>query len=133
TQVASIIAATQNNNKGIAGVAPNVRVVPVKVCTALNTCPGFYIWQGLEWLKLRGISVVNMSFGGADTASRSNSQAAMDYLDGYEHVILVASAGNDGQNGIAWPASYSRVIAVGGTDKNGLLSPQSNYGPGLGL
>lgn len=38
THVAGIIAATMNNGKGVAGVAPNVTIMPVKVCNRFGSC-----------------------------------------------------------------------------------------------
>lgn len=49
THVAGIIAATMNNKKGVVGVAPNVTVMPVKVCNAYGSCYTSDIADGIRW------------------------------------------------------------------------------------
>jgi len=64
THVAGIAAADTNNNEGIAGVAWNCRLLPVKVLD--DEGDGFYSWiaDGIRWAADEGADVISMSFGG---------------------------------------------------------------------
>lgn len=135
TEVASIIAASTNNGIGIAGIAPNVHVVPVKACveafpgSGSTLCPDRVLEEALNWAAneagLGAIDVVNLSVSGPD------NNPVIDYhlarLEQYD-AITVAAAGNDGAS-VYFPARSSHVVAVAGTAPNGGRDPNSNYGP----
>lgn len=136
TSMAAIIGASIDNDKGIAGVAPNVHIVPVKACesnSGLFSCLSNYVIPALSWVAseaLAGrIDVLNMSFGGS-------ANTAIEYYLGIIRnagVIVSASAGNSGTALLDYPASSPNVVAVGGTLPDGTRHPQSSYGAGLGV
>jgi thermitase len=126
THVAGIAAAETDNAAGIAGVAWNCKVLPVKV--ADETGDGYYSWiiDGITWATDHGADVINLSMGG-------------DYADGfledackyaYDHgVVVVAAAGNNGTS-VLYPAAYDAyVLAVAATDYNDTLASFSSSGP----
>ena len=140
TMVGTIIAATINNGVGIAGVAPLVHIVPVKMCTnsLLNDCTPAGLSQGLEWVATSvingsAIRVVNISLG--FDSPDSNSQYWLSVLDSLG-VIVVASSGNNGDASdpsVRFPANDPLVVAVGGVLANGQRRDFSSYGPELDL
>jgi subtilisin family serine protease len=136
TRVASIIAATSNNGSGIAGIASNVRIVPVKACypspfnSEVPECTGPLVEEALIWVQNQpNIDVVNMSLGGpSDQGAYIDDE--IEFLD-HNGVIVVASSGNAGDDDVYWPARVEKVVAVGGTYPDGSRHPYSNYGSDL--
>ncbi len=138
THVAGIIAAATNNATGVAGIAPGVKVVPIKVIGAYTGTTSDFI-DGLEYAADLGVDVANMSLGStaADIGSGGVAlmQAAVDYARS-KGVVLVAATGNNAAsssynpaNGIYYPAACTGVIAVGATGRYDGLAEYSNYGP----
>jgi thermitase len=125
TWVAGIAAAETNNNEGIAGVAWNCKVLPVKVIDAEGN--GYYdeMIEGIIWAADNGAKVINISAGGDadDPALKAACKYAYD-----KNVVVVAAAGNDGTS-VAFPAAYDDyVIAVAATDYNDEPASFSNPG-----
>lgn len=126
TMVAGVAAAETNNNEGVAGVAWNCRVLPVKVMDSDGT--GLYSWiiEGIVWAVDNGASVINLSIGG--TASDPALEAAVKYAFDND-VVVIASAGNDAE-AVLFPAAYDDYcLAVGATDYNDTSVSWSNFGP----
>ena len=136
THVAGTIAARTNNATGVAGIAFNAKVQPVRV---LGKCGGYTsdIADGIIWASGGTVSglptnatpsrVINMSLGGAG-ACDTTSQNAINSARSRGTVVVVA-AGNENQNASnSNPANCSGVIAVAATDRNGGRAYYSNYG-----
>ncbi len=105
-------------------VAPQARIMPVKVFTGDGLTSLSVIVQGIYWAVDNGASVLNMSFSAVD--SSRELRRAIDYaLD--RGVICVASVGNEGEQTIVYPAGY-QTIGVGSTDNLLRRSSFSNYG-----
>jgi subtilisin family serine protease len=126
TWVAGIAAAETNNSQGIAGVAWNCKVLPVKVADAEGN--GYYdaLIEGLIWAADNGAKVISISLGGDadDPALKDACKYAFD-----KKVVVVAAAGNDGVS-VLYPAAYDDyVIAVAATDYNDEHASFSNPGP----
>ena len=126
TFVAGIAAAETNNNQGIAGVAWNAKILPVKVLDDEGN--GYYdaLIEAIVWAVDNGAKVLNLSLGGEEADSAL--EAACRYA--FEHnVIVVAAAGNE-YGPVAYPAAYDDyVLAVGATDYDDLVADFSNTGP----
>jgi subtilisin family serine protease len=114
THVAGIAAAKTNNSEGIAGVAWNCRILPVKVLDEDGS--GLYSWiiDGIRWAADNGAHVINLSLGG--TGDSDALRAAIGYAVS-QGVICVASAGNEGE-GVLFPAAYESCMAVSATNYN---------------
>ena len=113
THVAGTIAQTTNNNVGVAGVAHNAKIMPVKVLDKSGS--GFHSWiaDGVKYAADNGAKVISLSLGGPSSNTMKDAIA-------YAHskgVIIIAAAGNDGLGGPAsYPAAYDDyVIAVAAT------------------
>ena len=136
THVAGTIAAIANNNEGIAGVAPEAKIVPVRV---LGACGGFDsdITDGIIWAaggSVRGVpanqnpaQVINMSIGSEGTCTTPYRQAIAQ-ANTRGSIVVVAAGNNSFDASKSSPGNCEDVINVGATDKNGKRSYFSNYG-----
>lgn len=115
THVAGTIAATIDNGMGIAGVAPQAQIIPVKVLTDQGTGNAGTVAEGIIWATNAGADIINMSLGG--TIPSAASEIAVRYAV-ERGVVVVAAAGNSGTFGspLSYPASYPGVLAVGATN-----------------
>lgn len=130
TAVAGVAASQGNNASGIAGMAWNVKIMPVKISES-GTSDDVILSQGIVYAVDHGADVINISFGGPQGSSTMASAVSYALSHG---VVVVASAGNSGPgSGISYPAAYSSVISVGATDSNDNVASFSSTGPGLVL
>jgi thermitase len=125
THVSGTIAATLNNNKGVTGVAPNVYILAVKVCSAGGSCPYSAIANGIIYAAQRGAKVINLSLGGSPSLT---VQSAVAYAWN-AGVLLACAAGNGGPGPTTYPAAYSQCLAVAATDQNDQRASFSQYAP----
>jgi serine protease len=102
THVAGTIAQNTNNAYGVAGVAYNARIMPIKVLDYTGNGFDDDIVEGIYQAVANGADVINMSIGfpgsgdGAVPCSEiAGLNAALDYAHA-QGVVLVAAAGNDG-------------------------------------
>ncbi|MFF1382229.1 S8 family serine peptidase [Arthrobacter sp. NPDC058288] len=136
TQVAGIIAATTNNGMGLAGVAPEAKILPVR---ALGPCGGYLsdITDGIIWAAGGSIAglpsnptparVINLSLGATQPCS-ATFQNAVDFAYG-TGAAVVAAAGNENMlASSSSPANCQNVISVAAVSRGGYLAPYSNYG-----
>lgn len=125
THVAGIIAAEVNNGKGIAGAAPNARLLNVKVADDDGHVKASVAARGIIWAVDNGARVINMSL--VIPASTPALKEAVDYAWS-RGVVIVAAAGNTGSQMPTYPASFPDVVAVGATGMSGDLWEKSNRG-----
>jgi len=136
THTAGTIAEMTNNSIGMAGVAHNAKVLPVRV---LGRCGGYTsdIADAIIWASggtVAGVpananpaEVINMSLGGGG-ACDTVTQAAINTAVANGTVVVV-SAGNSNANAANYsPASCANVITVGATGIKGARAYYSNYG-----
>jgi type VII secretion-associated serine protease mycosin len=127
THVAGTIAALAGNGVGIAGVAPEAKILPIRALGANGS--GFMsdVATGLVYAADHGAQVVNMSIGS------SSQVGAVSTAIGYARskgVVVVAAAGNYRTSGspTTYPAADAGVIAVASTDSADRYSSFSNQG-----
>jgi thermitase len=132
THVAGTIAAAMNNltgtpaeAEGVAGVAPNARLLAYKVCRADGTCDDFAIQQAIARAIADGANVINMSLG-QSAYSQSLDDAVQDAWNA--GLVIVAGAGNDGVTAPFYPAAFDNVISVAAFDADHRRASFSNYG-----
>jgi thermitase len=125
THVAGIIAATANNRVGIAGIAPNCRLLNVKVADDKGMVWSSAAAKGIIWATDRGARIINMSL--AIPTTTPVLEEAVNYALS-KGVVFIAAAGTTGPSVPTYPASCSNVIAVAATDINGSLWEKSNHG-----
>ncbi|MFE3496720.1 S8 family serine peptidase [Streptomyces sp. NPDC059175] len=137
THVAGTIAASANNGKGIAGIAYNAKIQPVRV---LGKCGGSSadIADAITWASggsVPGVpanptpaKVINMSLGGASSTCPSVYQKAINGAVSRGTTVVVA-AGNSNANASGFtPANCANIINVASTSREGNRSFYSNYG-----
>ncbi|MEU4492077.1 S8 family serine peptidase [Streptomyces sp. NPDC023998] len=137
THVAGTIAATTGNSKGVAGIAYNAKIQPVRV---LGKCGGSSadIADAITWASggtVPGVpanpnpaKVINMSLGGASATCPSVYQNAINGAVSRGTTVVVA-AGNSNANASGFtPANCSGVINVASTSREGNRSFYSNFG-----
>ena len=125
THIAGIIAAAINNGQGIVGIAPNVKIMPVRVLNNFGQGNWGNWASGIVYAVDNGAKVINLSLG-----STVFSQIGYDAIRyAYDHgIVVVAAAGNNGNAGPFYPASWDETIAVGATDQNDNVWSLSNHG-----
>lgn len=111
TFVSGIIAAAGGNGQGMVGVARNVTILPIKVLDCAGAGDALALAQGILYAAEMGARVMNVSLGGP-TDSLIVHEAIRIAHDKYG-ALIVAAAGNTGSSGVAYPARYPEVLAVG--------------------
>jgi thermitase len=134
THVAGIAAAETNNNEGIAGVAWNCKILPVKALNDLGEGGYSEMIEAIIWAADNGADVINLSLGG-DSPADSLENALKYAYD--KDIVIVAAAGNEG-GAVLYPAAYDgyclAVAATNDTDERVDFSNsgglwESNFGP----
>lgn len=136
THVAGIAAAHTNNGIGIAGVAPDAALVPVKV---LDEQGGTFedVARGIRWAADNGADVINLSLGivilgllpGSQAFTLLGLESEVDDAIAYAHsrgVVVVAAAGNESFALCSDPAFGSGALCVTATDSHELRAGYSN-------
>lgn len=126
THVTGTIAAQTNNGKGIAGIAPGVKIMPIKVLDESGAGSLFDLLVGVDYAVANGAKIINLSLGGplpwsSVIATQPTIDAAHD-----AGVTIIASAGNDGDGSIDYPCAFDHVICVGATDNSDRRASFSN-------
>lgn len=136
THVMGIIGAAANNGIGISGVAPESKLLPIRVIGKCGARESDMI-AGLTWAtggQLPGVpvnpnpaSVVNMSLGSKKICSVAMQEAVNGAIA--RGAVVVAAAGNSSEDLTQYsPAGCSGVIAVTALGSSGALASYSNFG-----
>ncbi|WP_305789922.1 type VII secretion-associated serine protease mycosin [Symbioplanes lichenis] len=135
TAVASIIAAQRVQGVGFAGIAPDARILPIRVserevvdgkASGQSVSPEGFA-DAIRLAADRGAKVINMSL---TLYENSPAVAAAVRYAQAKDAVLVAAAGNLRENGnpVPYPAAYDGVIGVGAIDNDGGLDKVSQIG-----
>ena len=134
THVAGTIAAA-DNNFGVVGVAPGVKLWAVKVLDDDGKGTDETLSAGIDWViskskEVGGRWVMNMSLG-----SRFGSDLEKIAIDKAlrANITIVAATGNTGLPNLNYPAGYQGVIAVGAVDSTNTVAKFSTWGLGLSV
>ena len=123
THVAGIVAAS-HNTVGVAGTCPGCTILDGKVLNDSGIGSSSSLASGINWAVSNGAKVINMSLG--VRASRTLETAVNNAWS--QGVVLVAAAGNGGNQTKIYPGAYPNVIAVAATDNNDAKASFSTYG-----
>lgn len=137
TAIAGIIGGCGPEGSGFSGVAPRVRMKIYKITDDRGSTNNINIAKAveriLEYNKLHPqspISIINVSYG----LSEDDETVRKAFQDAYNAgIVIVAPSGNNHKEGLAYPAAYDFVIAVGGLRPTRQIYDMSNYGAGLGF
>jgi subtilisin family serine protease len=120
THVAGIVAAAADNGLGVAGAAPAVTVLPVRVLGPDGSGTSGDIAAGIRWAVDNGADVINLSLGSPQHSAAMS--AAIDHAVAND-VLVVAAAGNSGPGGAPLhPAADPDTVAVASITSTGALS-----------
>lgn len=141
THVAGTIAARGNNAMGVAGVAYESKVLPVRVLTSASGSLSD-VMDGLAWtigMDVPGLpgqaqpraQVINMSLGSLEPFACPGGLANIVNVATSRNVVIVAAAGNANQPANYPPANCPGVINVAAMNREGNRSSFSNFGPNI--
>jgi subtilisin family serine protease len=119
TNVSGTIAAAADNAEGIAGIAPMVSIMPVKILDSTGTGDFGGMVAGMNWAIAHGARILTMSLGGdLGPAAVAALQPTFDaaYAAG---AVVVAASGNDGAALDQYPCNFVHVICVGSATRDG--------------
>jgi len=122
--VAGLIAA-KDNDEGITGINPNALIYAIRVLDDSNSAPVSRVIEGIYMAIDLDVHIINMSFGVSEY-SVALEQAIKDAEKA--GILVIAAAGNTGEEGVQYPAAYDEVIAVGSVDKYGNVVEDSAKG-----
>jgi subtilisin family serine protease len=134
THVTSSILGYSLNGTPINGTAPRANVIPVKVLNQNGSGWSSVVAAGIVYvadLKASGALgtspvVINMSLGGS--VLDAVEKAAIDYAIA-QGVVIVASAGNEGETGMGYPGAYAPVVSVAASGWNNQWKPGADGNP----
>jgi len=125
TAVASIIAGVWDDAE-IAGVAPNVRIIPIRAFRERTSID--YIVGGINFAIENGASIINCSW-----RTPNHSRVLENVMADRHDILFVVSAGNDASGTPHFPAGFNlpNIISVGAINNRGEMAWFSNYGPAV--
>jgi subtilisin family serine protease len=141
TAVAGIIKAQRDNGLGLAGIAPDVTLLPVRIFRNGIAGSDAQLALGIDAAWQNGAQVLNNSWGGGSPSNAITAAINRATTQGRNGLgsVVVFSAGNTSARqlgiigGVAYPARLPNVIAVGAIDRNGALTDYSPEGAELDL
>ncbi|MDZ7623999.1 MAG: S8 family serine peptidase [Ignavibacteriaceae bacterium] len=130
TYISGIAAAQTNNFTGIAGAAPNIKLMNLRAFD-----PGGYgeeddVAAAILYAVQMGVKVLNMSFGDYSFSFVLRDVVQFAYS---QNMVLVGSSGNQNSSLPHYPSGYSEVICVGNSTQDDFRAGNSNYGSTLDL
>ncbi len=139
THVAGTVAAASNNGSGVAGIAWQSKIMPMRVL-GRGGGTSYDINQSILYsaqlandsntLPPQKADIINMSLGGAGF-----SQADQDVITQARNagVIIIAAAGNENTSSLSYPASYDGVVSVSAVGFDKSKASYSNYGTAIDI
>ena len=130
TNVAGIIAAESNNRIGIAGAAPNIRILNIRAFDPTGNGEEDDVAAAILYAVKMKAKVINMSFGDDSFSMILKDVVKYAYT---QNLVLVGSSGNSSSDLPHYPSSYSEVISVGASTKEDYIASFSNTGSTIDL
>jgi hypothetical protein len=112
TAVAGVIAASANNQIGIAGIAPKCRLVALRAFDETGNAEDDDIASAIVYAADNNVKILNLSFG--DIVPSLLQRDAIRYAT-KKGVLIFASSGNDGSTNPHYPSDFDECVSVGGT------------------
>ncbi|MBW4615689.1 MAG: S8 family serine peptidase [Desmonostoc vinosum HA7617-LM4] len=130
THVAGTIAQATNNKYGVAGIAYEANLMPLKVLSAYGGGTVADIAEAIKFAADKGADVINMSLGGGGESQLMKQAIEYAHRKG---VVIIAAAGNENTSGVSYPARYPHVIGVSAYGPDSEKAPYSNFGAGVDI
>jgi type VII secretion-associated serine protease mycosin len=127
SHVAGTIAAVTGNGVGVSSIAPNAKILPIRVLGADGSGYMSDAASGIIYAADHGANVINMSLGSSSQVAAVTNAISYARSKG---VVVVAAAGNSRSSGspTSYPAADAGVIAVAATDSSDTVASYSNQG-----
>ncbi|MEX0799511.1 MAG: S8 family peptidase [Bacteriovoracaceae bacterium] len=134
THVSGTIAAAQNNNVGIAGVASSVKIMAIRTVPDRSDETDADVVESFLYAAEHGARLINCSFGKKHNEGGMIVNETIDHIGKNYGTLVIAAAGNDYRSDIdvnlkypaSFPSDYLMVVAA--TTKRGGLAWFSNVG-----
>jgi len=125
THVAGTIAESTNNGEGVAGLAFDARIMPIKVLDSFGGGSSADIADAIRFAADNGADVINMSLGGSmpDQVMQLACRYAVE-----KGVLVVCAAGNTMGGPVGYPAAFPECMAVSAVTPDGSLAWYSSVG-----
>ena len=136
THVTGTIAERTGNNVGLTGLASRAKIIPVRVLDSEGFGTARNIARGIRWAANHKAQVINMSFEfslGVNSCGKIKGICSAIKYAFKKGALVVAAAGNENGEPVAYPAGAPHVIGVGRTTKDACLASDSRTGAGLDL
>jgi serine protease len=136
THVTGTIAERTGNHFGLTGLASRAKIIPVRVLDSEGFGTARNIAKGIRWAANHKAQVINMSFEfslGVNSCGKIKGICSAVKYAFKKGVLVVAAAGNENGEPVAYPAGAPHVIGVGRTTKDACLASDSRTGSGLDL
>ncbi len=130
SHVTGTIAQVTNNGIGVAGVARNVKIMPLKVLSGSGSGSVAGIADAIRYAADKGAKVMNMSLGGAFPSRVLKKAVEYAHAKG---VTVICAAGNESRNKVGYPAAYPGAVAVSATQADEAITFYSNTGKDIDI
>ena len=136
THVTGTIAERTGNDFGLTGLASKAKIIPVRVLDSEGFGTARNIAKGIRFAANHKAQVINMSFEfalGVNSCAKIKGICSAIKYAFKKGALVVAAAGNENGEPVAYPAGAPHVIGVGRTTKDACLASDSRTGAGLDL
>lgn len=130
TFVGGIAGAEFNNSIGVAGIAPNIKLLNIRSFDNGGSGEEDDAAAAILYAIKMGAKVINMSWGDYTFSYVLRDVIRYAYS---QNVVLIASSGNSGKNQLHYPSGYSEVISVGNSTQEDFVAGNSTWGSTLDL
>ncbi|MGZ3787943.1 MAG: S8 family peptidase [Bacteriovorax sp.] len=133
THVSGTIAAKQNNGIGIAGIASNVKIMPIRTVPNDGDETDVDVAEAFVYAARNGARIINCSFGKSTNEGKRLIPDTLKYIAENYGVLVIAAAGNDSTDidvTPTYPASFDNdnLLIIASSSSGGGMSYFSNYG-----
>jgi serine protease len=125
THVAGTIAESTNNGEGVAGLAFDAKIMPLKVLNQMGFGNSGDIADAIRYAADHKANVINMSLGSYFSSRVIHNAVRYAAKKG---VVIVCAAGNGFGRRVGYPAAYKECIAVSAVGPTGEIATYSSYG-----
>ncbi len=129
SHVAGTVAA-KNNTIGVVGVAPNAKVVPVKVLSSRGSGSNSGVIAGVDWVAANGQpgDAANMSLGGGISAALDQAVINASNSSGVKFALAAGNESTNANNSSPARVNGPNIVTISAHDTNNNFASFSNYG-----
>jgi subtilisin family serine protease len=127
THVAGTIFAQTDNETGIAGIAPDATLMPIKVLDEFGFGSFSDVLDGVDWARTHGADIINLSLGGSLAPEQVALMQPTFTAARSAGILVVAAAGNTGAPFMSYPAGLNGVVSVGAVDQDDVIADFSSF------